>query len=574
MNRPVPNHLRPPADDGVLYGRLNFDTDYWEIRDAGPAVLEMAKRVFPGCQWGGGRRSNVIRFRNTRRAVGELVWFMQRYPLQIDDVDRFEADRQRAILHARQRDSQHALRPAEPPAEFNGTLHPFQAEGTAFLLANRRSLCADEMGLGKTVEALATIASLRMFPVLIVAPANIQDQWRREAGRFLNIAGCAGDGLSHIIRGTKPGELPDRRIYIIHYGLLQYWRQRLVEMPFSVMIFDEIQDLRHATTNKYSAASELASRAEVVLGLSGTPIHNYGGEIWAVTNILDYHCLGDWESFTREWCEGYGQKIVSHPEILLDHLRREGLMIRRRKADVVHELPPKHRVVYDIEHDSARYAELIAKAVQLARGYGQITEWTRRGRVARLIEGYGRRAAGLSKVQAAVDFVRTLLQSGERPLVYAWHHDVHDALAEGLAAWPVAKITGRQSPREKQQAIKAFSQGQAQWVQLSLRAAAGLDGLQGRATCVVFVELDWSPAVHSQCEDRLHRFGISQLDSVACYYLVSNTTYDTVVRDALGMKAAQFAGLMGDTAETEQDRVFGEQMTSQHLQKVIDRLCA
>ena len=96
-----------------------------------------------------------------------------------------------------------------------------------------------------------------------------------------------------------------------------------------------MQELRRASSEKYSAASLLSEACERVIGLSGTPIYNYGGEIWNIVNILDYHFLGDWESFSREWCAGYGNGIVSRPQLLGDYLRREGLMLRRTKQEVL-----------------------------------------------------------------------------------------------------------------------------------------------------------------------------------------------------------------------------------------------
>ena len=95
--------------------------------------------------------------------------------------------------------------------------------------------------------------------------------------------------------------------------MLRGWKQALGKYSFRAVIFDEIQELRRAGTEKYSAASLLASACERVVGLSGTPIYNRGGEIWNVVNILDFQFLGSWESFTREWCDGYGRGVVANP---------------------------------------------------------------------------------------------------------------------------------------------------------------------------------------------------------------------------------------------------------------------
>ena len=162
-----------------------------------------------------------------------------------------------------------------------------------------------------------------------------------------------------MIKGLTPYELPPADIYIAHYLLLRGWKDVLPKLGLKTVIFDEMQELRRNGSNKYSAASLLSEACENVIGLSGTPIYNHGGEIWNVVNILDFHFLGDWESFTREWCYGYRSDIVAKPELLGEHLRREGLMLRRVKSDVLTQLQPKRRLVQEIDWDDKVYRELM-----------------------------------------------------------------------------------------------------------------------------------------------------------------------------------------------------------------------
>ena len=153
---------------------------------------------------------------------------------------------------------------------------PFQQQGLAFLLSTDRALLADEMGLGKTVQALAYLATTAGFPAVLVVPPHLVRNWQREAERFLEMEGGV---RVHVIRGLKPYDLPEADIYIIHYLLLRGWKKVLPELGFRCVVFDEMQELRHAGTEKYSAASLLSSGVERVIGLSGTPIYNNGGEI-------------------------------------------------------------------------------------------------------------------------------------------------------------------------------------------------------------------------------------------------------------------------------------------------------
>jgi hypothetical protein len=114
----------------------------------------------------------------------------------------------------------------------------------------------------------------------------------------------------------------------------------------------------------------------------------------------------------------------------------------------------------------------------------------------------------------------------------------------------------------------AFMEGRTSLCCVSFRSAAGLN-LQ-RATCVVFGELDWSPAVHSQAEDRAHRIG--QEDSILCYYLVSSGGSDQDIQEALGLKVSQFTGIMGDRTESEEDRLLAQSAAAEHIERVIERL--
>ena len=103
---------------------------------------------------------------------------------------------------------------------------------------------------------------------------------------------------------------------------------------------------------------------------------------------------------------------------------------------------------------------------------------------------------------------------------------------------------------------------------VSLRSASGLN-LQ-RATCVVFGELDWSPAVHSQAEDRAHRIG--QKDSVLCYYLVSPSGSDSEMQDALGLKVSQFVGLMGDEVPSQREEFLRQSEAREHISRIVEKL--
>ena len=533
----LPGYLADVPQTGHIYGRLSYNrrSKCWTIKGE-PCVTEMAKRLFPGSA----RRRGEARFTANRRIIGEVNWLMLRYPLEIAERDRalWARSLEEAREHARRREQAQRLpmRSTPPPGTFCGELREFQKEGLSFLLANPRALLADEMGLGKTVQALACLAATGDFPALLVVPPHLVRNWEAETARFLRIDGRPP--RTHVIRGLTPKPLPEADVYIIHYLLLRGWKKTLPELGFRAVVFDEMQELRRAGTEKYSAASLLAERCERVIGLSGTPIYNRGAEIWNVVNILDFHCLGDWESFTREWCDGYGNHIVRDPALLGDHLRREGLILRRTKEEVLAELPPKRRLVQEIDTDDRVYRELMRPVMELLGSLSALHPDAKE---------------------------RALLDSGEKVLLFAHHHAVMDIYKKELSAYKPVFITGRETQEGKDRAVTRFMGGETDLCVVSLRSASGLN-LQ-RASCVVFGELDWSPAVHSQAEDRAHRIG--QKDSILCYYLVAPQGSDRDMQDALGLKVSQFVALMGDRAPDMLDAQHAQTAAKAHIEAML-----
>ena len=253
-----------------------------------------------------------------------------------------------------------------------GNCCPINSRDSPFCWGPGRCLLADEMGLGKTVQALAFLAVTAAYPAILVVPPHLVRNWQREIGRFLpdgHIAGACDQGADALT--NCPRRIFTSPIICCSRG----WKDVLPELGL------QNGDLRRnagAAPQRQQTSIPpppcFREACENVIGLSGTPIYNHGGEIWNVVNILDFHFLGDWESFTREWCYGYRSAIVAKPELLGEHLRREGLMLRRVKSDVLTELQPKRRLVQEIDWDDKVYRELmppVAEKLRLLAGHGR-----------------------------------------------------------------------------------------------------------------------------------------------------------------------------------------------------------
>lgn len=582
MTEHIPDFLAAPSLEGHKYGELSYSKKRFRINGE-PILLEFAKRLFPG---GRVRRGGGISFPGSFRTISDLNWLLLRFPLEVK-CKEYDKWRCAAVERHRRRADGQDQRRTTPPPNFLGKLYPYQEVAVSFLTTNRRALLGDGMGLGKTWSTLGAAATVGSFPVLVVCQTHVQLQWQRVIGALFNIAGgeqlgfydspfdlaCRrGAKIAPLLKGQKPYQIPQTPFSIIHYGLLQWWGEHLRDRGYPVVIFDEIQELRHTGTQKYSEASLLSEAAEYAWAASGTPVYGYGAEIWSVLNAVEFHCLGSFEAFSREWCTGFGEKIVENPKALNGQLVRDGYLLRRKADDVAIELPKVVRHIQDVDHDRALFDELIESARSKADAY-KLASFTARGRLSRDIERESRQAAGVSKANFVADFVAALIESGERPLVYAWHHAVHDILRERLQNYNPAVISGRETMAAKAKNLRRYIDGKTDLVVLSLRSAAGLDGLQHRATCCVFAELDWSPACHSQCETRIARIGVDKtMEEVPSYYCVARNGYDEIMIDVLGLKKSQFAGLMGDEPEDHKEAEEAERRAQHRIQRLIEKL--
>ena len=282
------------------------------------------------------------------------------------------------------------------------------------------------------------------------------------------------------------------------------------------------------------------------MGLSATPIFNYGGEFFNVIDVLCPGKLGEAVEFYREWCSyGFtGRERLSDPKAFGAYLRDNGIMLRRTRKDVQRELPPLQKFHITIDADNAALDKVSDRCAELARLIlrGQDVKRGDTMRAAEEMSNILRQATGIAKAPYVADFVKILIENGEKVLLYGWHRAVYDIWKDALKEFNPVMFTGSESPAAKQKAKDAFIKGDSQVMLMSLRAGAGLDGLQyGGCKTVVFGELDWAPGVIEQDIGRVDRDG--QPDPVCAYFLVAETGSDPVMIDVLGIKKGQIEGV-------------------------------
>lgn len=351
---------------GKLY--LTADKKYWEINDAEPHICIKLKAIFTKI---GTTQTQPFKFINNNENCNDLLWFTERYPLKISDYDLLLLRKGRKGFISRINELEAILLPNYKPQQYS--LNPpyqarqYQLTGTEIYLKTKRILIGDDIGLGKTLISILSCLIPETKPCIVTVQTHMPNQWKEAIEMFTDLK-------VHVMKGTHPYNLPAADIYITKYSCIYGWCDLFYKKYFKSAIFDEAQELRRKESYKYKVAKKLSESVDFCLGLTNTPIYNYGAEIFNVLDVIKPDCLGNENDFLREWT-GYG-KSVKDPKALGTYLRENLLMLRRTRKDVGRELPPVNRIVYTVEHDedSVRETEEIARKLAIKVTFGNFME--------------------------------------------------------------------------------------------------------------------------------------------------------------------------------------------------------
>ncbi len=536
------------------FGTMSLVGSEW-VMQAEPHVAMRAKRLFPHLK----RHQGKLRLSATPSNAADLRWFLARYPLEMGRTGRDTLEAMAARHDRGMAETQGLIDRTQEPATFDLAIPPraYQRAAADIVLRSGRLLLCDDVGLGKTCSAICVLSEQRARPAVVVTMTHLPPQWPGELARFLpgvrawspRKATPTGRDLEHLAGIVRPD------VIVLSYSKLAGWAETLVKtFGTRTVVFDEMQELRTGCGSAKGAGAKLIAEAcEFRMGLTATPVYNYGGEIRALLEFLEPGCLGSAEEFSAEWCS-HGDRIKA-PKELGSYLRERALVLRRVGADVSDEVPELAapiRIPHLIDADAAEIAKAQTTAAEFARILlGSTATATERMHAAGEIDWRLRQATGIAKAGFVAQFVRLLLQSEQRVMLYGWHHAVYDLWREQLAEFEPVSYTGDESAAAKEQAKKAFLTGGSRVLIMSLRSGAGVDGLQSACRCVVFGELDWSPGVHEQCIGRIHRPG--QKDVVRAYFLHADHGSDPFVVEVLGIKRAQAAGIRDPLSQAVPD---------------------
>lgn len=419
----------------VTYGLIVQGTDgqgraAFAVR-AVPHVAQKLKRVFVRANAG---TPGVIFLRDTLEVGRDLAWFMERWPLAASEATAGYIAARAAEHQATEQAVAAILDGYVPP---NGWREPiltprgYQLAADAIVHRTGWLLLADDLGLGKTFTAALRLRDPEALPAVVVCPPNLCGQWQRELAKAMpwlrtHIA-TKGTPYDPAAKRGSDGRQPD--VLILSYPKLAGWADHLAGTAQTI-IFDECHELRTGEgTYKWAAAANVSWKARYRIGCSATPVHGYGDEIWNVIAVLNPDALGARTEFVREWCGGTAgmadHRLVSDPSMLGGYLRDSGMMLARTRKELHMELPDPITIEQPVDTNHATIDEVARQVAHQARILvGDVAaDFAARGQAAREIDWKMRQVTGVAKAPFVAEFIKLLLESEERVVVWAWHRE-------------------------------------------------------------------------------------------------------------------------------------------------------
>lgn len=462
------------------------------------------------------------------------------------------------------------------PASVRATLRPYQQQGLnwlQFLSAHGLAgVLADDMGLGKTLQTLAHIqvekdAGRLTAPALVIAPVSLMGNWQREAARFcpglrcLVLHGAGRHGMADTVT--------EHDLVIAPYSLLQRDRERWLAHQWHLVVLDEAQNIKNASTHAAQVVSQLQARHR--LCLSGTPMENHLGEIWSLFHFLMPGFLGSQTCF-KEVFRTPIEKQGDGARMAQLRARITPFMLRRTKALVAGELPPKVESVMPVEltgtqadlYETIRLGmeKTVREALQskgLAKSQITILDALLKLRQVcchpQLVPlDAAKKVKTSAKLDQLMALLPEMLAEGRRILLFSQFTSMLTLIEAELKKrnLPWVKLTGQSQKRDA--IIEQFTSGQVPLFLISLKAGGvGLNLPQ--ADTVIHYDPWWNPAVENQATDRAHRIG--QTQSVWVIKLVAQGTIEERIL-ALQERKAQLAGSLYSDSAARKEPLFTE----------------
>ena len=436
----------------------------------------------------------------------------------------------------------HAVKDSEytPPESLQKILRKYQRDGYRWLRTldgyGMGGILADDMGLGKTVQVLSYLLAMKEkgqpLPSLIVCPASLVLNWEEECRKFtpqLNCVAVDGDA-AHRAELAKQWSTAD--LVVTSYDLLRRDEELYENQAFYACILDEAQAIKNHTTQKYKAVCQVKS--QVRFALTGTPVENRLGELWSIFSFLMPGYLPPYKNFCTRFEKPIVQEEDQNAVRRLNQLTGP-FILRRMKAEVLRELPPKTENIHRIELEEQQrklYLAAVVDAREKLRAAKPEDKMAVFAVLMRLREiccdprlVADNWSGGSAKLDACMELVTAAVEGGHRILLFSQFTSMLELLAKRLDEAGVSHFTlqGSTPKPVRAELVRRFNNGEAGVFLISLRA--GGTGLNlTAADIVIHYDPWWNVAAQNQATDRAYRIG--QKNPVQVYKLIAQDTIE------------------------------------------------
>lgn len=409
-------------------------------------------------------------------------------------------------------------------------LYEFQKEGVEFIESKKgRALVADEMGLGKTIQAITYLQlHPELRPAIIICPSSLKLNWMKEWEESTN------NTLPEVLYGRTPYETSSE-VLIINYDILSGWVDHLKTIKPKVIIFDEAHYMKERSAKRTQAAKELCKGAPHIIALTGTPVVNRPSEMFNTLQMLEPIRWSSFWKFAKKYCGAYQSRWgwvydgSSHTDEL-NQLLTQTVMIRRRKDEVLKQLPAKTRTVIPLEINNRQEYDMAEddflawlagkdkeKAIKAAYAEAMV-----KMEMLKQLTAYG-------KMEQCIDWVTDMIESGQKLVLFCTHRAIISTLMNEFKKIAV-QVDGSVTGEDRAKAVGKFQTDSNCMLFIGNIKAAGVGITLTASSNVAFLEFPWSPGDLVQAEDRVHRIG-QEAESVNVWYLTAvNTVEDSIIK--------------------------------------------
>ena len=433
-----------------------------------------------------------------------------------------------------------------------------QKEAVTKLVSNKKYILADDMGLGKTSSAVMASINLNLKKVLVICPASLKVNWKREIENY-------SDDPVGIVEGKK---WEDGKYVIINYDILKNFhslpkdndkKTQILDSKFDLVIIDEAHYVSNGKAQRTKLVNNLTTKIERLWLLSGTPMTSRPMNYYNLLKLVGSRVANNWINYVRRYCDGkqifrgYRKIWLTFGATNLEELRdrTNDKVLRRLKEDVL-DLPDKIITPIHMELKSKVYESEM----------GEYLDWRRQNRnrglsiqLSKLMKV--RQIIAIEKVKETIQLIEQCLQQDKKVIVFTNFTEPLMTLHEKYKKESVI-LNGTMKKDARQESVDRFQNDDKVKVFIGNVKAAGVGITLTAAEVVIFNDLSFVPSDMSQCEDRAFRIG--QDKKVSCMYPIYDNTIERTIYEIVNKKKSVIDTVMGDNIN--EDDILGELLNS------------